>query len=266
MKITTLITSMNQNDVSLFKKMNIQTDAIIANQTTENRIEIHTINQKEVQVVSTKTRGLSRNRNIGLVHLSQTCDVVVFADDDLVFVDGYDEIISTEFEKHPYAEAIKFNLHDLSSKRKISMKRIEKFEKATRRNMSSSGVWGCAVKTDAIKRHNLFFNEEFGTGTKNYCGEDTIFLQEMISKGIRFYRSPRDIAGIDQTESSWFTGYDEKFFSVCGMVLACCFPRLCRLLSIRSSLKFAHNKRCDINFRKILKSYLIGIKEYKKNH
>ena len=36
------------------------------------------------------------------------------------------------------------------------------------------------TKKETLERHNLFFNQTFGPGTENYCGEDTIFLMEMI--------------------------------------------------------------------------------------
>ena len=263
MKLFTLVTSMHQTDMSLYTTMNIQTDAIIANQTDNDILSISKINGKQVQLISTSTRGLSRNRNIGLCHIPQDCDIVLFSDDDLVFNDGYEKMILSEFVKHPKADAIKFNIHDLSKTRKISMARITKFEKATRRNMSSSGVCGLAIKLSVLRVYNLFFYENFGAGTDNYCGEDTIFLQNLINKGVHLYRSPVDIAGIDQTESSWFKGYDEKYFTVTGKVFATIYPRLCHLLALRSSFRFARRKKCNMGFFKILSCYRKGIKEIK---
>ena len=204
MKVQVLVTTMHQSDLSIYEKMNIQTDAIIANQCNNNGYDETFIKGNLVQFVSTTTRGLSRNRNIALSHCDQNIDIVLFLDDDLILEDNYEQVIIDEFNLHPNAEAIKFNIHDLSEKRKISMKRIEKFEKATRRNMSSSGVCGFAIKIEVLRRLNLFFNEGFGAGTENYCGEDTIFLQTLINKKVKMYRSPLDIAGICQDESTWF--------------------------------------------------------------
>lgn len=261
MKIAVLVTTMHQTDASKFRLMNLQTDAVIANQTDRNEIMEETVDSHNVRLVSTTTRGVSRNRNIALAHLAQDADVAVFSDDDLVFDADYADKIVREFDRHPEADAIKFNLHDLSETRKISMKRIEKFEKATRRNMSSGGVWGVAIKSNILKKYNLHFHENFGPGTENICGEDTIFLMEMIDKKVRFYRSPVDIAGIDQTESCWFTGHNARFFETAGMVIDTIYPAISRLLVVRSAYRFTKRSDCDMSFCDILKSYYRGIRK-----
>lgn len=261
MKIAVLVITMNQNDMSKYKAMNLNTNAVIANQTDRNEILEKQINDNIVRLISTNTRGASRNRNIALAHYMQDSDIIVFSDDDLIFNDGYEHLIEKEFVDHPNAEAIKFNLHDLSNTRKISMKKIEKFEKATRRNMSSSGVWGVAIKTNVLKKYNLKFDERFGPGTDNPNGEDTIFLMNMIDCGVRFYRSPVDIAGIDQSSSSWFTGHNEKFFQTSGMVIDTIYPAVSKLIVFRSAFKFSKRKDCDMSFFEILKNYQKGIKK-----
>ena len=264
MNIEVLVTTMHQIGLSKFKEMNLQTDAVIANQTDKNEIVEETIDGHKAKLVSTDTRGVSRNRNIALAHSGQDADLIVFADDDLVFNDGYENMIADEFAAHPEADAIKFNLHDLSATRKISMKRIERFEKATRRNMSASGVWGVALKTAVLKKHNYKFDERFGPGTAHPNGEDTIFLMKMIDSGIRFYRSPVDIAGIDQTESTWFKGRNALYFETCGMAIDECYPWLSRLIVLRSAYKFSRRKDRQMAFWDILKSYNKGIRANRK--
>ena len=142
------------------------------------------------------------------------------------------------------------------------MRRIERFEKATRRNMSSSGVWGLVLRTGALRRYDLHFHEYFGAGTENYCGEDTIFLMELLDKRVPFYRSPVDIAGIDQTVSSWSTGHDERFFTTAGMVIGTIYPRLSRVIVIRSALRAYRRKTSPLGFWKILSCYYRGIRRH----
>ena len=260
MKLEVLVTTMHQHDFSKYTQMNLQTDAVIANQTDKNEYAELKINGCTVKLISTDSTGLSRNRNIALAHVSQKSDYILFSDDDLIFDDGYEQIILKEFENYPEAEAIKFNIHDLSATRKISMRRIERFEKATRRNMSSSGVCGLVIRRDVLTRHNLHFHENFGPGTDNYCGEDTIFLMEMLDKKVRFYRSPIDIAGIDQAESSWFQGHNERYFTTCGMVLGTIYPRLSYLLVIRSAWKAYRRKDSGMSFSEVLRCYYKGVR------
>lgn len=263
-KIEVLVTTMYQDDFNKFKSMNLQTDAILANQTDRNEYAETRIDGCNVKLISTTTRGTSRNRNIAMAYSNQKTEIFILADDDLIFVDGYEQLVLEEFEKHPEAEAIKFNLHDLSDTRKISMKQIQKFEKATRRNMSSSGVWGVAIKRVALNRFNLKFREDFGPGTENYCGEDTIFLMNMIDKGVKFYRSPVDIAGIDQSESSWFQGHNERYFTTVGMVIGTVYPLISYLLVIRSAIRAYKRNDSNLSFGTILSSYYKGIKRRKK--
>ncbi len=262
MKLQVLVTTMHQKDIEKYRQMNLQTDAVIANQCDDNRYLQQEINGHTIQLISTTTRGTSRNRNIALAHSDKEADLVLFSDDDLVFNDGYVQKVIDEFEKHPDAEAIKFNLHDLSDTRKISMKKIIKFEKATRRNMSSSGVCGLAIKQETLLKQSLHFHEYFGSGTKNYCGEDTLFLMEMLKKRIKFYRSPIDIAGIDQTESTWFQGHDERYFETAGMVLGTAFPLLSYFLAIRSAYRFSKRDNCHLGFWKTMKCYYRGLRKH----
>ena len=144
------------------------------------------------------------------------------------------------------------------------MAKIKQFEKATRKNISSSGVWGLVIKRELLTKHEIFFNETFGPGTDNNHGEDTIFIQELIAKRIKIFKSPVDIAGINQESSSWFKGFDKNYFFVSGKILAVIFPFLCYLVSIRSAFKFSRRENCKLPFKEILKKYYEGIKAYKK--
>lgn len=260
-KIEVLITTMNQKGFDLYNKMNLQTDAVIANQADRNEYHEAEIRGCRVKLITTDSRGVSRNRNLAMAHSGQLSEYILFSDDDLVFVEGYEQMIMEVFFAHPEADAIKFNIHDLSESRKIAMRRIEHFEKATRRNMSSSGVWGLVMKVDCIKKHNLKFHEFFGPGTELYCGEDTIFLMDILSKKVRLYRSPVDIAGIDQSKSSWYEGHNERFFVTAGAVLGLLYPRLSHFLVVRSAIKAYLRKDSHLSFFAILKCYYKGINQ-----
>lgn len=257
MTLEVLVTSMFQSDFSLCHKMNLQTKTIIANQCEKDEISECDINGNNVKMISTTTRGLSRNRNIAIANSS--ADIVLFADDDIVFDNNFASKVLIEFQKKRKVEAIKFNLRDLSSERKLTMKPISKFERANRKNMSSSGVCAFAIKRSVLIKFGILFNENFGAGTENFCGEDTIFIQELLRKRIKIYRSPTYLGGINQEKSSWFKGYNENYFCIIGKVFAVIFPLTCRLLAFRSSIKFYFKKRTSLSFFTILKSYNKGI-------
>lgn len=257
-KIQVLVTTMHQKDFSKYSEMNLQTDAVIANQADSEFIEESQINNSKVILVTTITRGTSRNRNIAIGHISDDAQYIMFSDDDVKFHDGYESIILKEFEKHPEADAIKFNINCISE-RKLAMKPIEEFKKAKRRQITSYGVLGLVIKKDVFLDSSLVFDERFGPGTENYCGEDSIFLQKMIKKGINLYVSPKFIADIDQSETSWFEGYTEKFFIVGGMVINECYPILSLALVLRSAIKADKRGKTELSFLNILRCYYKGV-------
>lgn len=259
-KLCVLVTTMHQTDAEIYKRMNLQTDAVIGNQASDNWERTETMDGNIVNMITTATRGLSRNRNIAMAHADVPADYWLFSDDDLRFYDGYEQTVLSAFEEFPDADAIKFNIRCVSE-RQLSMAPIRAAHRAGRREVTSWGVCVLAVKADKLKQGGIVFNERFGTGTPNFCGEDSIFLQELFKKGWRVYAHPAVIADIDQTESSWFKGWDEKYFTVSGMVLSEMYPLLCYLLAVRSAYRFSKRDQCTLRFFEILKCYFRGIKQ-----
>lgn len=263
-----LVTTMHQKDFSIYEKMNLQSDTIIANQTNENGFLEMSKEGHSIKFISTKTRGLSKNRNIAMAFAN--AELVMFTDDDVIFFDGYEKLIYQEFDKHPEADAIRFEMKTIAmSKNAISdsdkgkmTKEMNAFRKATRREVSRYGVCGLVIKRKTLQKYGLYYNEMFGPGVELYCGEDTIFLQNMINKGIKLYLSPLLIANIDKSTSTWFEGYTEKYFYATGAVLAAIYPRIAKILAIRSAYKFSKRKKCHLKFGVILNCYWKGINAY----
>lgn len=261
-ELEVLVTTMHQQDTKKYREMNLQTDAVIANQTDRNFYTEECIAGNCAKLVSTDTRGLSRNRNIALSFSSGK--LLLFTDDDVTFYDGYDQLVLHEFREHPEADAIRFEMHvsAIAAEKDVRHpKAPECFRPATRREISRYGICGLVIKKSVLKKHCLHFNEDFGSGTENYCGEDTIFLQQILNRKIRLYLSPTIIASIDKSQSTWFQGFDEKRFYVNGKVLAAAYPRLAGLMAVRSSFKFSRWQK-DMGFFMIWKSYRRGIHDY----
>ena len=69
-----------------------------------------------------------------------------------------------------------------------------------------------AFRLKSLRDNNLCMNEYFGAGAKYGMGEENIFLFEAIGKGLKVKYCPIKIAGLMDTESTWFKGYTDKFF------------------------------------------------------
>lgn len=263
-KIQILVTTMHEKDLSKYHSMNLQTDALFANQADVNECRNATINDRQVQLLTTATCGTSRNRNLAIIYSSHDAQYIMFADDDQILVDDYEKIILESFAKYPEAEAIKFCI-DAVHARNLGKSYSGKFKKAHILSVTSCGIQGLVIKRDVLLKHNLHFNEFFGPGTPCYCGEDSIFLQDMLKKGVRLYLSPVVISTIHETGSTWYEGYTEKYFRVSGMILAATYPQIAYLLALRSAFRFSRRADCHMKFADIFKCYCKGISEYLKH-
>ena len=146
MKIQVLVAAMHQTDHSLIEKMHLSTDAIIANQCDRNEVETFTENGCKYTYLSFAERGVGLNRNNALMRAD--ADICLFADDDMVYVDGYAEIITKAFEENPKADVLVFNLKEPKVTRYV----IGKKTKVGYLNYLRYGTARVAVRLKSIKR------------------------------------------------------------------------------------------------------------------
>lgn len=264
MRIEVLVTTMHQKDISKYNEMNLKTDAVIANQADFCGYEEIEIDSKNARLVTTDTRGASLNRNIAITY--SKADIIIFADDDQQFVEGYEELIANEFKNNPKVDAIKFYCESTNPERPMSFKKPSTFCKANKRNIMSAGVHGFAIKREFLIKNNIFFDVSIGPGKEIYCGEDSVFLNDIIKNKANIYLSPVLICYINQGESSWFKGYNEQFFVSCGYVYAHIYGWLAPLIILRRAIKTRKRKNCTTTFCSMVKLMLKGfLNRYKKS-
>lgn len=258
MNLQVLIATMDQEDHSLLKKMNIQSDAIVGNQTTVNKVEEFTYNNHQIKYLSFSEKGVGLNRNNALMRAK--ADICLLADDDMIYVDNYPEIVKKQFEENPKADVIIFNLYEEKPSRYI----INNKFKVNFMNYMRFGAARIAFRTNSITKNGIYFNQHFGGGTEYSSGEDSLFLSECIEKRLNIIAVPVYIATLtEERDSTWFTGYDDKFFKDKGTLFYYISKRwskfLCLQFAIRHRNKFKENKT-------ILEAYqlmLEGIKREK---
>lgn len=153
--------------------------------------------------------GLSRSRNIALENAK--ADIIIFADDDVIYNKNYEEIIKEEYNKNPSADMIAFYVESLNPERKIRKLKRGKIGFIKTFRVASVEL---TFKLDSIKKNNLKFDENFGTGTKNFCGEETIFLNECLKKKMKLEYADRKIGVVKQEKSTWFNGINKEFLRV----------------------------------------------------
>ena len=109
-KLTVVVTTMHQTDLEIYKRMNLQTDAVIGNQAADNWERAEIIDGHGVKMVTTDKRGTSLNRNTAMDNVDLSAEYVMFSDDDLCFYDGYEQMVLDAFATLPDVDAVKFNV------------------------------------------------------------------------------------------------------------------------------------------------------------
>ena len=88
--------------------------------------------------------------------------------------------------------------------------------------------WGAiriAFRLSSVQKANLWFTALFGGGCVFPSGEDSIWLKAARKAGLIFYVSKETIGQVSYENSSWFTGYDEKYFYGIGACYQAINPR-----------------------------------------
>ena len=261
-RLQVLVATMNATNIKdLYTRMNLKSDALVINQSDRVNYESFDVGDSVLECYTFAERGLSRSRNNALMRA--TADIVCLADDDMIYSDSYVDDIVTEFEKHPEADAIVFNVDLINSDRKTH--KINCFGRVGKRESKEYGSVHIAMRREKVLLKNVFFNVQFGSGSSYKCGEDTLFLKDLIDSGLRLYRSPLKIADVDMSESTWFKGYDEEFFKNKGAVMAAAYPSVCYLLVIIQALKNSKKRLGSYSeFWKLLKWYAAGVNNYRE--
>lgn len=258
MNIEVLVSAMYRTDADIYKQMNLHTDAVIVNQHDKNEVCNTSINGKNVLFITCTDRGVGKSRNRAV--MSSTADICVFADEDMTFYDNYAQIISDEFAKNSRAEAILFNIDVKNADRPVE--KISKSKKMTLRDAMRYGIPALAVKREVLYKKNISFSLLFGGGATYGSGEDTIFFRDMLKNKMNVYISDKKIAVTDAADSSWFKGFDDKFFSDKGALYAAMFGKKAYITSIITAYRWHRKLGNNYKFRHIFKNMTNGIQEF----
>lgn len=258
MKLQLLVSTMNQIDYSLLEKMNINSDAVVINQYNETKTKEFKYKGHQIKWMSFSERGVGLSRNMALMRA--TGDICLFADDDMVYESNYEELVISAFKECPSADIITFNINSKANLKKRFMNKKHK-----RLNITSSLKYGApriAIKLNSLQKANVFFSLLYGGGATYSSGEDSLFLVECIKKGLKIYSSPYVLGEVDDSSSTWFDGYTDKFYYDRGIWIANAFP----IMKYMMALYFVYRFRGLTNqsYIYILRQILLGIRDFNK--
>lgn len=235
-RLEVLVATMNQSNFDLYSKMNIHTDAVFANQSNRHSYEHKTIDGNNVQMITTPFKGVGRNRNLALLYAS--ADFFLFADDDMTYVDNYEDGIINAFNELPSADVIVFSYIDVKNKTEMTTiqnkrKRLSIF------NCFKYGTFSIAIKKSSIEKANICFSHLFGGGAVFGSGEDSLFLKKCLNFRLKIFSHQFIIGYRNDDKSTWFTGYNDKFFLDKGVLCAYLFPVIKYFAIIKLACKFS---------------------------
>ena len=256
MRVTLLISALKADTDKLIEKMNFKTDAVIVNQCDEDGREEIDGNDQKIVLIKSPERGVGKSRNLCMDN--SFGDIILFSDDDIVYEEGFDEKIIKEFESHPEADMIMFNVKVCEERRTYEN---DSFKKLSRMGIGRYPAYSIAVRRDVLIDKKVRYSELFGGGAKYSNGEDSLFLMDAYKSGIAMYASPVFIAEEIPRQSTWFEGYTEKFFFDRGVLFAFLYGKNAwiwrlRFILVKKEMFTGKIKRSEAN--KLMKN---GIKE-----
>ena len=259
LSLQVLAVTMHQSDLSLAERMHIEGDALIGNQCDRTAKETVKTEDGEITMYSFDERGVGLNRNNLLMRA--TADIVLFADDDVVYDEGYRELVLEQFRNHPEADVITFNVVPIPDT--IPPDLNTKWKRVGRLNCLKYGAPRIAARLDRLRGKNLYYSLLFGGGAKYSSGEDSLFIMDCVRSGLKVYAAPVRIGCVKFETSSWFSGYTEKYFKDKGLFFYYLSHRYYKLLCLQYCVRRGNLFREFFTARQAYRLMLRGVREHK---
>lgn len=235
-KVEVLMSVMMQDGVDIIERTNIKSDAIVVNQCNSESKKDILYNSHVVKYINTLDRGLSKSRNLAIKEASG--EYCLLCDDDEILEDDYVDKIESGFSQIKDADIICFIV---SRNDKEYFKKKLKINYLTSLHISSVQI---VLNRKKIVDSGIKFDEKFGAGSFNGSGEENIFLFDCLKKKLKVYYLPITIGRLIPSDSTWFEGFNQKYFICRGRI----FKRLFGNFGYLFSLYFIiakHNKYKD---------------------
>lgn len=255
--IEVLVVTMHQKEgKTLAENMNLQTPSIICNQADFNDFSEFIWQGCKMKMLTFNERGVGLNRNNALMRA--TADICILADDDMRFENDYAKKVASLFETYPKVDVFILNIEEKNGKRF----KIEKNFKVNYFNYMRFGAARIVFRRESISKHGIFFNLNFGGGTKYSAGEDVLFLNSCLKKGLKILAVPYSIACLeDRRESTWFNGYNDKFFYDKGVLYGLLSKKYAKFLALQFCIRRYKMYSKEMSFGDALKLINKGIKD-----
>lgn len=261
MKIDVLISTMNvyteKENHKLINKMHIKTNSITISQVKKytNKEVIDSANKLFIF----NEKGLSKSRNRAIS--KSTADICVIADDDIEYVDNYEEIIQQAYEKNTDADIILFKINDKNENRKNAQIKRKKINFINTMRISSNQI---TFKRNSILK-KIKFDEEFGSGSRYFYGEDAIMIRDALKEKLKVIYIDELICIKPKNKSTWFKGYNKEYFIARGAIFYRLSSKLYLLLILQFAIRKKEKYKENLTMIETIKCMIQGAKKYKES-
>jgi len=257
MTLQMLVSGVQLHTETIAETMNLQADSIIINQCDSNDFLQYDYKGNDIKIYSFAERGVGLSRNNAL--LRATADIILFSDEDIVYEDGYVDKILKAFEERPDADMLLFNI-DVIEDRATYHTDFE--HRVHRWNCGRYPTYSFACRREMIHKNNITFNLLFGGGAKYCNGEDSLFIQECLKKGLKVIALPISIGKEVPRPSTWFNGYNDKFFHDRGVLYKALYGSLALPMALRFLIKNKGLMLTDRSFNNAFSLMKQGMKDF----
>ncbi|WP_164998643.1 glycosyltransferase family A protein [Flavobacterium sp. 140616W15] len=142
----------------------------------QSESEILVSEYDSVRVINSNERGLSKSRNLALDNAIGK--ILVIADDDIVYQEGFTSKIMNAYNKFPQATVIIFSV--INSNRDL----IKKYPSSSKVNLNIFDILNVSsiemtLNKAIVDASNIRFDESFGLGGTFEMGEEAVFLSDL---------------------------------------------------------------------------------------
>ena len=203
MNFQVLVNCMFEEANDIITRLNLSNvPTLVVNQCDISKDELKKIDDIH-SIINTNTRGLSVGRNIGVRNAS--AKICLLSDNDELFIDDLEKTILKAYDHFKDADLIIFNMLNKPKKLGDVPRKLKKYE------LLKVSSWQISFRLDSVKK-KIKFDRRLGAGTGNGASEENKFLLDCYKAKLKIYYYPAEIASVAQEQSTWFHGYDNKYF------------------------------------------------------
>jgi glycosyltransferase involved in cell wall biosynthesis len=169
---------------------------LIINQTSNDKLLVS--EYQSVKVVNSFDVGISKSRNLAI--LNSESKILLFADDDIVFIEKFDEIIIKAYDDNPLASAICFQT--LTPEGALYSKYPKHIKLLNTKEITKVLSIELTCNSDKIKKGKIKFNELFGLGSQFQDSETFFYLSKIKHKALIILFCPQTIVIHESVSSS----------------------------------------------------------------